>query len=482
MIDLLSYFKYSPDAPLLFNSAQFLYFFIGFLCLFLLFRKQRFLRNLWTLFFSVFFYFKCSGSYFVILLASILIDYVLGFCIYNAKTKKQKLTFLIFSLVSNLGVLAYFKYANFIVNSLNSLGTELNTMNIFLPIGISFYTFQTLSYSIDIYRGNLKPEKNILNFAFFVTFFPQLVAGPIVRAVDFLPQIRQKIQVSKNDFGKAVFFISNGLFKKAIISDYISSNFVDRIFDNPGLFSGFENLLAVYGYSLQIYCDFSGYSDIAIGIALLLGFHLPENFNYPYKSSSVTEFWRRWHISLSSWLKDYLYISLGGNRNGTIRTCINLMITMLLGGLWHGASWKFVLWGGLHGLLLVFEKLTKGYNLPENFITKGIRVFWTFNFVSFCWIFFRAESYNKATEVISQIFTPFDYQLILQTITSYNWFFLLIVFGYVLHLKPKKIELIYIKLITKSPLSLKAFYVAIICWISVQASNSEIIPFIYFQF
>ena len=210
MIDLLSYFKYSPDAPLLFNSAQFLYFFIGFLCLFLLFRKQRFLRNLWTLFFSVFFYFKCSGSYFVILLASILIDYVLGFCIYNAETKKQKLTFLIFSLVSNLGVLAYFKYANFIVNSLNSFGTELNTMNIFLPIGISFYTFQTLSYSIDIYRGNLKPEKNILNFAFFVTFFPQLVAGPIVRAVDFLPQIRQKIQVSKNDFGKAIFFISNG--------------------------------------------------------------------------------------------------------------------------------------------------------------------------------------------------------------------------------------------------------------------------------
>ena len=317
---------------------------------------------------------------------------------------------------------------------------------------------------------------------FLFLFFPQLVAGPIVRAVDFLPQIRQKRKVSKRNFGKAIFFISNGLFKKAIISDYISSNFVDRIFDNPALFSGFENLLAVYGYSLQIYCDFSGYSDIAIGIALLLGFHLPDNFNYPYKSSSVTEFWRRWHISLSSWLKDYLYISLGGNRNGTIRTCINLMITMLLGGLWHGASWKFVLWGGLHGLLLVFEKLIKGYNLPKNCITKAIRVFWTFNFVSFCWIFFRAESYNIATEVISQIFTPFDYQIILQTITSYNWIFLLIIFGYLLHLKPKKIELIYLKLITKSPILLKAFYVAVICWISVQVSNSEIIPFIYFQF
>ena len=482
MIDFLSYFNYTSDEPLLFNSAQFLYFFIFFIVLFLLFRKQFLLRNLWTLFFSVFFYFKCSGFYFFILLASIIIDYVLGFCIYNSKTKVQRLAFLILSLASNLGILAYFKYANFIVDTLNALGTNIHTINVFLPIGISFYTFQTLSYSIDIYRGNLKPEKNILNFAFFVTFFPQLVAGPIVRAIDFLPQLRVKLKVSKIDFGKAVFFISNGLFKKAIVSDYISSHFVDRIFENPSLFSGVENLLAVYGYSLQIYCDFSGYSDMAIGIALLLGFKLPENFNYPYKSKSITEFWRRWHSSLSSWLKDYLYISLGGNRNGLVRTCINLLITMLLGGLWHGANWKFVLWGGLHGLVLVFEKLTHSYLLPKNAITNAFRMFWTFNFVSFCWIFFRAESFNKAKVVISQIFYQFDYHMINEIIVSYYWILLLIIFGFILHLKSKKIESIYLSMITKSPLLLKSFYVAFICWISVQISNSEIIPFIYFQF
>jgi D-alanyl-lipoteichoic acid acyltransferase DltB (MBOAT superfamily) len=471
------------EKPLLFNSAEFLCFFIAFLSLFLLLKKQRFLRNLWTVAFSLFFYYKCSGFYFLILLFSTITDYYLGFAIYKVSKKSVKRAYLILSLVSNLGILAYFKYSNFIVNSLNDLGCDLQTINIFLPIGISFFTFQTLSYSIDIYRGNLKPEKSILNFAFFVTFFPQLVAGPIVRAKEFLPQLRQKLHLSNSGFGKAVFLIGNGLFKKAVISDYISSNFVDRIFENPNLYSGFENLLGVYGYSLQIYCDFSGYSDLAIGIALLLGFNLPDNFNYPYKSSSITEFWRRWHISLSSWLKDYLYISLGGNRKGRVRTYINLMITMFLGGLWHGANWKFVFWGALHGLMLVIEKLIKPYvRLPKNKITKVVGVLFTFHFVSFCWIFFRAKTYINAFEIITQIFNNFDVRLIHQVFDSYTGIVLLIIVGFVLHFKSIKIDKVYSHLLTRAPVFIKALYLAFICWLFVQLSSSEVIPFIYFQF
>src|SRR5205814_1229922 len=203
------------------------------------------------------------------------------------------------------------------------------------------------------------PSKNILDFAFYIMFFPHIVAGPIVRAVNFLPQIHKELYISKEDFGQAIFLIVTGLFKKAVISDYISVNFVDRVFENPILYSGWENLMAVYGYAMQIYCDFSGYSDMAIGIALLLGYRLGINFNQPYQSASITEFWRRWHISLSSWLRDYLYIPLGGNRKGKLRTYVNLLVTMLLGGLWHGASWNFIFWGFLHGAALAIEKFLK---------------------------------------------------------------------------------------------------------------------------
>ena len=316
------------------------------------------------------------------------------------------------------------------------------SLDIFLPVGISFYTFQTLSYSIDIYRGKLSPEKNILNFAFFVTFFPQLVAGPIVRASEFLPQIRLKLKLSNQNLSKGVFLIGSGLFKKAVISDYISVNYVDRIFDNPLLYSGVENLIGVYAYALQIYCDFSGYSDIAIGLALLLGFYLPINFDSPYQSSSVTEFWRRWHISLSSWLKDYLYISLGGNRKGIIRTYFNLSITMILGGLWHGANWKFVLWGIMHGLMLVVEKIIKSFfRIPKNIIFKILGVLITFHFVTFCWIFFRAESFSVASDILFQIKNNFNFINYQKVISSYPYVVLMIITGYTLHMLQESLSL-----------------------------------------
>jgi D-alanyl-lipoteichoic acid acyltransferase DltB (MBOAT superfamily) len=265
-------------------------------------------------------------------------------------------------------MLVYFKYTNFLIGTWNEvIGGNFAFTDIFLPVGISFFTFQTLSYSIDVYRGDLVPVteevkdirsffKKLMDFAFFVCFFPQLVAGPIVRAADFLPQIRRRPRLTNVQLSQALFLIMGGLFKKAVISDYISVNYVDRIFENPVLYSGLENLLATYGYAIQIYCDFSGYSDMAIGLALLMGFNLPENFRKPYQAISVQDFWRRWHISLSTWLRDYLYISLGGNRKGQFRTYLNLMITMLLGGLWHGASWVYVVWGGLHGLGLTLDR------------------------------------------------------------------------------------------------------------------------------
>ena len=482
MINFEDYLYYDIEKPLIFNSGLFLFFFFGFLGVFILFRKQRIARAVWTILFSLFFYYKSSGFYFWILILSTIVDYTLGIYIYNSK-KNKKLIYLIISIVSNLGILVYFKYTNFFIEIINSFGTNYESLDIFLPVGISFYTFQTLSYSIDVYRGKLTPEKNILNFAFFVTFFPQLVAGPIVRASEFLPQIRLKLKLSNHNLSKAVFLIGSGLFKKAIISDYISVNYVDRVFDNPLLYSGVENLIGVYAYALQIYCDFSGYSDIAIGLALLLGFCLPINFDSPYQSSSVTEFWRRWHISLSSWLKDYLYISLGGNRKGLIRTYINLSITMILGGLWHGANWKFILWGIMHGLMLVIEKIiTSLVSIPKNIILRALGILLTFHFVSFCWIFFRADSYSKALDIIFQIKNNFNLLHSLQVASSYTNIILMIIIGYTLHMIPRKFESYLINFIENTPLYIKAFFLALICWIIIQVSGKDVVPFIYFQF
>ena len=482
MIDFKEYIFYNIEKPLIFNSGLFLFLFFGFLSVFILLRKQRIARAVWTILFSLFFYYKSSGFYFWILIVSTLVDYTLGIYIYNAK-KTKRLLYLIISLVSNLGILIYFKYTNFFIDIINGFGANYKSLDIFLPVGISFYTFQTLSYSIDIYRGKLSPEKNILNFAFFVTFFPQLVAGPIVRASEFLPQIRLKLKLSNQNLSKGVFLIGSGLFKKAVISDYISVNYVDRIFDNPLLYSGVENLIGVYAYALQIYCDFSGYSDIAIGLALLLGFYLPINFDSPYQSSSVTEFWRRWHISLSSWLKDYLYISLGGNRKGIIRTYFNLSITMILGGLWHGANWKFVLWGIMHGLMLVVEKIIKSFfRIPKNIIFKILGVLITFHFVTFCWIFFRAESFSVASDILFQIKNNFNFINYQKVISSYPYVVLMIITGYTLHMLPRKFEFDLIKIIERCPLFVKAFFLALICWTIVQVSGTDVVPFIYFQF
>ncbi len=340
---------------------------------------------------------------------STVVDFVAGRAIHATDSGRLRRLWLCCSLGTNLGMLAFFKYADFFVDSfidlLAGLGVEASpgTLGIILPVGISFYTFQTMSYSIDIHRRVLEPTERLLDFALFVGFFPQLVAGPIVRARDFLSQLATDDR-APIETGLATKLILGGLFKKMVLADVLGAELVDGIFANPGGATGLEILLAVYGYALQIYGDFSGYSDIAIGIALLLGFRFPMNFDQPYRAVSLQDFWRRWHISLSSWLRDYLYIGLGGSRGTRARTARNIMATMLLGGLWHGAGWTFVLWGALHGIGLVVERAIPGLlGSKSTPIGRVFRTLLTFHVVCAGWVFFRAVNLERAIEVFSAL-------------------------------------------------------------------------------
>ncbi len=343
------------------------------------------------------------------------VDFVSGRAIHATEDPTRRRLWLWCSLGTNLGMLGFFKCAGFFVDSfvdlLGGLGIEASAgpLGIILPVGISFYTFQTMSYSIDIHRRVLEPTDRLLDFALFVGFFPQLVAGPIVRARDFLAQLATDDR-SPIDTGRATRLILGGLFKKMVLADVIGAELVDGVFADPGGATGLETLLAIYGYALQIYGDFSGYSDIAIGLALLLGFRFPMNFDQPYRALSLQDFWRRWHISLSSWLRDYLYIGLGGSRGGRARTARNLLATMLLGGLWHGAGWTFVLWGAIHGVGLVVERFVverlapvgSGPGEPSR-IGRVVRTLVTFHVVCVGWVFFRAVDVGRATEVFGAL-------------------------------------------------------------------------------
>ncbi len=477
---------------MLFSSGVFLFLFAIFSLFYLMLRKRLVARIVYVTLFSLYFYYKTSGLFLFLLVGLSISDYAIGHFIYQLKGIAQRRLMLALSITINLGILCYFKYTNFFIDITNNLASSkvLEFQNIFLPIGVSFFTFQSMSYVIDIYRKDLNPVVRWIDYIFYLSFFPQLVAGPIVRAKDFIPQIYQNpILVDKKMYNRGILLIISGLFKKAVISNYISLNFVDRIFDNPTLYSGVENLLGVYGYALQIYCDFSGYSDMAIGIALLLGFKFNKNFDSPYKSATITEFWRRWHISLSSWLKDYLYISLGGNKKGRLRTYLNLFITMLLGGLWHGAAFKFVLWGAIHGTALAIHKLMmqifprlKGTGEDMHPINRAIGIFITFHIVCFSWIFFRADNMDIAKEVIHQITYNFDISLLPSIISGYKYILLMMLLGYILHFTPSKYSLVSYKIIKAMPLPIKAVLIVVVIWLVMQIKSTEIQPFIYFQF
>ena len=483
--------SYDSSAPLIFNSGLFLFLFVAFLSVYLLLRRTTTLRILYVVAFSLFFYYKSSGIYFLLLVFAAVSDYLIAHAIARTDDRKNKKRWVAASVAINLGMLGYFKYTNFFIDIANGLvgGGFLDFQNIFLPVGISFFVFQSMSYTIDVYRGVIKPLDRWIDYIFYLSFFPQLVAGPIVRAKDFIPQIRKPVEVSERMFGMAIGLIIIGLIKKAIISDYISLNFVDRIFDEPALYSGFECLLGIYGYALQIYCDFSGYSDMAIGIALLMGFSFPKNFNAPYKSATITEFWRRWHISLSSWLRDYLYISLGGNRKGKVRTYINLLLTMVLGGLWHGAAVRFVLWGALHGVALALHKMwlavvpwAKAKGEDMNPLSRILGWFLTFNVVCLGWLLFRAEDMQTVQVMLYQIANNFNAAIIPQVIEGYKFVVGLIVLGYFMHFIPEKIDQDLAHKVGGASFWWQVAMLVLTAWCVMQVKSSDIQPFIYFQF
>lgn len=499
---IVSILTYDPESSFVFTHMAFWIFF-GFVLLgnAILYKKSV-LRNAFLFVCSLFFYYKAGGIYFGLLVFSTIIDYLIGIGISRSKQSFVKKLLLSCSLIINLGLLVYFKYSYFISDIIseyfnysiginnyytelinNVFGTHFSISSIILPVGISFFTFQTISYSVDVYRGKVKAVDNIVDFGFYVSFFPQLVAGPIVRAWEFIPQLYKQYQLSNKWFWWSVWLIMTGLFKKMVISDYLSVNLVDRVFDSPMMYSGMELLLGSYAYTLQIYCDFSGYTDIAIGVALLLGFRLPKNFDSPYKSSSITEFWRRWHISLSLWLRDYLYIPLGGNRKGKVRQGINLMITMLFGGLWHGAGWMFVIWGVLHGFALLVDKLLirlthyLGVRIPK-FLG---RVF-TFHFVTFTWIVFRSsdiDSFNLFIYRIQSAFAIYPLRYVLEQ----NAFVVFLIFiGFISHWFPQNLNQLIKVTYIKSSIILKFIFIIVIAIIVFQFSLFDVKPFIYFRF
>ncbi len=395
---------------MVFTSLAFLKFFLIVLTG-LYFLPRRTLRQLLILLASCYFYAYWNPIYLLLLATPSLIDYFCAIRIEDSSNKRSRKAWLITSLVTNFGLLGYFKYTNFFVENLSEIfGIRASHFDIVLPVGISFFTFKTLSYTIDVYRGEIAANRSLWQYAMFVTYFPELVAGPIVRASVFLPQMTRSLKFSWERVYVGLQIVLLGVTKKVLIADRMAP-FVDEVFRSPAGFSRFSVITAILAYSIQIYCDFSGYSDIAIGISKIIGFDLPENFNMPYIATSITEFWRRWHITLSSWLRDYLYIPLGGNRKGRIRTYINLFIVMLLGGLWHGASWNFVFWGALHGVGLAIHKIWTETRPSSARFTAFMQskpylvVSWasTFIFVCFAWIFFRSQDFATSKVIIAKL-------------------------------------------------------------------------------
>lgn len=613
LIFLGKVFSFDAAQPFLFTQFYFWVFFAFVMAGLSLLNKRILLRNTFLCFVSFFFYYRTSGLFTLILLFITLYDYWAGAAISRAKTPTRRKWMLGISIFVNLLTLSYFKYTYFITDLINNLfGADFAVFDVFsmigntitgekrfsvdailLPVGISFYIFQAISYLMDTYKEKVSPVRNLLDFAFYVSFFPSLVAGPIIRAQQFIPQINKPYHLSRRHFGLAVFWILNGLAKKIILSDYIAVNFIDRVFENPMLFTGFENLVALFGYSLQVYADFSGYTDIAIGVALLMGFHVPKNFDSPYKAINAGNFWKRWHISLSKLLQDYLYIPLGGNRKATfgtyatiisiatiaailagtawvavglltiagamllvarlqpdkrkkMTTNINMMNTMLLGGLWHGASWNFMIWGGLNGIGIVIYKFWKGWSVYVRSLViflltatlwvlsnqfhmpiLNIGIVWsaailagmlvrlafkvlggkgdhawldrawaivqTFVFITFTRLFFRSGSnldpsvanevaWNTAKNMVNQIGTTWNTAIIPQIINEYRNVFLLIVLGMIIHWLPDNFKRRYRYWFSRMPVWTMAIVVVVVVFILYQFITSDLQKFIYFQF
>ena len=489
---------------MLFNTPDFIIFFIFIVTVIVILKDRKF-QHLFLLGASFFFFYFSSNYLITLLIFSIILDYQVGKRIYETNNVTRKKILLTISLIGNLGLLGFFKYADFVAEEINYFGTmfgiEANIpfLNLALPIGISFYTFQTISYTVDIYRGQLKPAKNLSEFALFVSFFPQLVAGPIVRAKNFLPQLRESvqnnvksrlrlIQIQTTNLKLGITIMALGFLKKMFFADNIAP-MVDEIFSNPIGLESFTIILGAIAFGIQIYGDFSGYSDIAIGAAMILGFKIPINFNRPYFASSPSDFWRRWHISLSSWLRDYLYIPLGGNKKSPHRTYLNLAIVMFLGGLWHGAAINFILWGLLHGAYLAVHRIIRnsfsGIGINRFFKTKlgmVVSILITQYFVFLAWIPFRVKDTDAMLYSMYK-YLVFDFATAgtLEFMSSQKFpIILMVVFFIINYISYKKID--YREKIAFSKLRYWCLFLISIFLLILFFFNGDPEAFIYFQF
>lgn len=545
-------FSFNSQEPLIFTQLDFWLFFILVMVIFSAIHKHFLVRSIFLTVISLFFYFKTSGLFVLLLGLTLVVNFAFGIRVQEAEKDRSKKLYIAASVIFNLLLLGYFKYAYFFTDSFNQLfHTNYQIVNqfalwgngffgegtfvdkILIPIGVSFFTFHNISYVVDIYRKEIKVT-SFYDFTFYVTYFPHLVAGPIVRARDFIPQINQPFTLTKKDFSWSLVQITKGLFKKIVLADYIAVHFIDKIADAPESYPGFVSVLAMWAYSLQIYGDFSGYTDIAIGISRLMGFNLLENFNSPYKAVSVADFWRRWHKSLGSWLRDYLYIPLGGNRSGGIGTYIastiifvflifitqwyelifvyvglmvlylfcwnyfpklkdylnrdlNLLITMVVGGLWHGASENFIIWGSMNGLALIIYQYWKKISPYEQSSSWGIRawrIFFTFNFITFTRIWFRLDEAGEPLKMLEHIWTNFDFTwpIFVKVLDTYQAVFWLILIGFVLHWLPESWKEKGIHLFAKVPFVFQAVLIAFSVFFMYQAISDTFKPFVYFQF
>lgn len=470
--------------PLLFSSGTFWVMFIGFILIYAVVQQRKIQMMLYVAAFSLFFYYLCNGPVFWLLPFTAVVDWYLAQRIHATDNKQHKKIFLLISICLSVGILIGFKYTNFLIGTWNSLfAGNLQPLHILLPVGISFYTFQTISYVVDVYKGKVEPAKSFLQYIFYLSFFPLILAGPIMRAGKFFPQIQDRKQVTKAMIYGGLWLIILGMMKKALLADYIAQ-YNNWVFDDPLHYSGFEGVMAILGYTAQIYCDFSGYSDMSIGMASIMGFDLGQNFNYPYQARNLSDFWRRWHISLSTWMRDYIYIPLGGNRVSEWRLYVNNMITMLVAGLWHGASWMFVIWGAGHGVGLMLQKLNKPWldKLPDNWAVRFCSWLLTFLFVCVLWVFFRSSSMEQAIALFTHIGNDFDMAYAVPFMkTRATWcVFLALIFlwhatnSYVY----EKIKMGFVR----SPWVVKVVLFLIVIQLVLQYQTDSVQPFIYFQF
>ena len=469
---------------MLFNTLAYAWFLgVVFLGSWALVRWRR-LRLFFLLAASYYFYAQWDVRFLPLIWGSSTADFLLAKKIHATLDPVRRKRWLWGTVVLNLGVLGFFKYFNFGIESARALCASLGydvpsvVLHIALPVGISFFTFESMSYVIDVYRKELVPCTSYVEYLTFVAFFPHLVAGPIVRPKDLLPQLNQPGHVSAAELGEGLFLIAVGLGKKIIIGDYLALNLVDRVFDAPLQYSAVENYAAVLGYALQIYCDFSGYTDIAIGSALLLGVRFPLNFNAPYKAVSIVDFWRRWHISLSSWLRDYLYIPLGGNRLGPRRTYVNLLMTMVLGGLWHGAAWTFVIWGALHGALLAINKwLDDHLGVPHGWWARLGAAVVTFHLVCVGWVFFRAADLSHARLIFARLFSgTLHHQNLPASVLG------VLALGLVSHVLPESWFARTKSLFIGAPFVVQGVALALVAMVLRRMASADAVPFVYFQF